>query len=74
MFGLSAFEIAIIALVIVLLFGTKKLPELGAGLGKAIHDFKKALAESSAPSSPSEKSDSEKKDDKGESGGGELQG
>ncbi len=35
-------ELVIIALVIVLLFGTKRLPELGSGLGKAISNFKKS--------------------------------
>jgi sec-independent protein translocase protein TatA len=31
--------------VVVILFGTKKLPELGAGLGKAISNFKKSYKE-----------------------------
>ena len=35
-------EIILIALVIVLLFGAKKLPEIGSALGKAIREFKKA--------------------------------
>ena len=35
-------EIIFIALVIVLLFGAKKLPEIGSALGKAIREFKKA--------------------------------
>ena len=34
-------EIIFIALVIVLLFGAKKLPEIGSALGKAIREFKK---------------------------------
>ena len=48
MFNLSPFEIAIVALVIVLLFGTKRLPELGSGLGKAISNFRKSYKEGSA--------------------------
>ena len=40
--GLSPVEIAIIALVVVLLFGTRRLPELGSGLGKAISNFRKS--------------------------------
>ena len=35
-------EIVFIVLVIILLFGVKKLPEIGASLGKAIREFKKA--------------------------------
>ena len=35
-------EVIFIALVIVLLFGAKKLPEIGSALGKAIREFKKA--------------------------------
>lgn len=40
--GLGPPEIIIIFLVIVLLFGGKKLPELAKGLGKGIKEFKKA--------------------------------
>lgn len=35
-------EILLIAFVFVLLFGTKKLPEVGAAIGQAIREFKKA--------------------------------
>ena len=38
-------EIIFVALVIVLLFGTKKLPEIGSAIGKAIREFKKAGSE-----------------------------
>jgi sec-independent protein translocase protein TatA len=44
MFGLKAPELLIICVVLVLLFGTKKLPELGKGLGGAIRDFKRAIS------------------------------
>lgn len=43
--GLGPPEIIIIFLVIVLLFGGKKLPELAKGLGKGIKEFKKAQNE-----------------------------
>lgn len=45
MLGLSPLELGVIALVVVLLFGTKRLPELGSGVGKAITNFKKAYKE-----------------------------
>jgi sec-independent protein translocase protein TatA len=41
--NLGAGEILIIALVILLLFGAKKIPELAQGLGKGIREFKKGL-------------------------------
>ncbi|MBZ0166216.1 MAG: twin-arginine translocase TatA/TatE family subunit [Candidatus Omnitrophica bacterium] len=39
---IGAAEIIFIVLVIVLLFGVKKLPEIGHSIGKAIKEFKKA--------------------------------
>lgn len=42
MFGLGTPEIVIIALVLVLLFGAKKIPELMRGLGSGVKEFKKA--------------------------------
>jgi len=46
MFNLSALEIGVVGVLVVLLFGTKRLPELGSGLGKAISNFKKTYRES----------------------------
>lgn len=43
--GLGAGEIIIIALVILLLFGGKKIPELMRGLGKGVRSFKDGLNE-----------------------------
>jgi sec-independent protein translocase protein TatA len=43
--GLGFPEILLIALVFVLLFGAKKLPELAKGLGEGIKNFKTALKE-----------------------------
>lgn len=39
---IGAAEIIFIMLVIILLFGVKKLPEIGHSIGKAIKEFKKA--------------------------------
>jgi sec-independent protein translocase protein TatA len=38
-------QILIILLVVVVIFGAKRLPEIGGGLGKAIRNFKKASLE-----------------------------
>jgi len=44
MFGnLGAGEIILIVLVILLLFGAKKIPELARGIGKGMSEFKKGI-------------------------------
>ncbi|HEY0274035.1 MAG TPA: twin-arginine translocase TatA/TatE family subunit [Chitinophaga sp.] len=47
-------EILLIALVILLLFGGKKIPELMRGLGKGISEFKNAKGEDAPKSSVSD--------------------
>ena len=42
MFGLGVGELLVI-LIIVLIFGLNKLPEIGSGLGRAIRDFRKEV-------------------------------
>lgn len=41
MFGLGATELFIIAIIILLIFGARRLPEIGKGLGGAVREFKK---------------------------------
>jgi sec-independent protein translocase protein TatA len=43
MFGLSLGHLIIVS-VVVLLFGSRRLPELGSAIGKGVHAFKKGLA------------------------------
>lgn len=43
MFGLGTTELLIIAGIVLLLFGGKKLPQLGRSMGSAITNFKKGL-------------------------------
>ena len=45
MFGLGFKEILVIALIILLLFGGKKIPELMRGLGKGVKSFKEGMNE-----------------------------
>ena len=45
MFGLGTTEILVIDLIILLLFGGRKIPELMKGLGKGIKSFKDGMKE-----------------------------
>lgn len=56
-FGIT--EIILILLVVVLLFGGRKIPELMKGIGQGLRDFKKA----SRVDDESDKKDAEPKDD-----------
>ncbi|ABB38974.1 twin-arginine translocation protein, TatA/E family subunit [Oleidesulfovibrio alaskensis G20] len=45
MFGIGIPELLVIFVLILLVFGAKRLPEIGGGLGRAIKNFKKATTE-----------------------------
>ena len=45
LFGLGGGEILLIALVVLILFGGKKIPELMKGLGKGVKSFKDGMKE-----------------------------
>jgi sec-independent protein translocase protein TatA len=53
MFGIGMPELIIILVIILIIFGAGKLPEIGAGMGKAIKNFKSATKEAEA--NPEEK-------------------
>ena len=60
-------ELLIIGIIALLIFGPKKLPDLGSGLGKAIRDFKSAINEPEPPAqAKDEKAKDEKKEEKKE--------
>jgi sec-independent protein translocase protein TatA len=42
MFGLGWLELVIILVIVLVIFGAGKLPEIGSGLGKGIRNFKRA--------------------------------
>ena len=45
MFGIGMPELIIILVIILIIFGAGKLPEIGAGIGKAIKNFKGATSD-----------------------------
>jgi sec-independent protein translocase protein TatA len=58
MFGIGMPELIIILVIILIIFGAGKLPEIGAGMGKAIRSFKR---ESDDDKKDPEKIEDEKK-------------
>ena len=44
MFGLGVWELAIILIILLVIFGGRRLPEIGSGLGRSIKNFKSGLS------------------------------
>ena len=51
-------QVALIVIVVLLLFGGRKIPELMKGLGKGIKEFKEGVKDDDAPSKDETKTDS----------------
>jgi sec-independent protein translocase protein TatA len=54
-FGISIWELMILLVVLLLIFGAKRLPEMGRSLGKGMREFKDSVSgveESVTPTSP----------------------
>jgi sec-independent protein translocase protein TatA len=45
MFGIGMTELLIIMVIVLVIFGAGKLPEIGSGMGKAIGNFRKSVKE-----------------------------
>ena len=52
MFGIGMPELIIILVIILIIFGAGKLPEIGSGVGKAIRNFKGATKEDETQKEP----------------------
>ncbi|MBV7416418.1 MULTISPECIES: Sec-independent protein translocase subunit TatA [Aeromonas] len=57
--GISIWQLLIIAVIVVLLFGTKKLRGIGGDLGAAVKGFKKALSDEPGTEQKPEQKDAE---------------
>ncbi len=68
MFGLGMGELMVILLIIILLFGASRVPEIARSLGRSVQEFKKAgkdmktEIETAATSEPEDKPEEEKKE------------
>ena len=60
--GISIWQLLIVVVIVVLLFGTKKLSSLGSDLGASIKGFKKAMSDDDKPEK-SAKTIADKQDD-----------
>jgi len=68
MFGLGVTELLVILIILLVVFGASRLPEIGSGLGKAIRGFKESVSGKDAIDvTPKKEPDKEKPSAEGKS-------
>ncbi len=61
MFGIGMQELLIILVIVLIIFGAGKLPEIGSALGKSIKNFKKSMNDNNQIANQPPKKEDEKK-------------
>ncbi len=63
MFGLGVTELLIILVIVLIIFGVGKLPQLGSALGEGLKNFKKAVGQEEDEDKPKELKDENSSED-----------
>ena len=66
MFGIGMTELLIIMVIVLVIFGAGKLPEIGQGMGKAIGNFRKSVRETNEIDITPDQEDKKIEDKEGE--------
>ena len=64
MFGIGIPELLVVLVIVLMIYGVGKLPEIGHGLGKAIKGFKRGVSETEEIENP-KKDDNQEDDNQG---------
>jgi sec-independent protein translocase protein TatA len=62
--GVGLQEILLILLILVILFGGRKIPELARGLGRGVSEFKRGMSDTSSDDHPAQPDEKDKSHDK----------